>query len=86
MKDRHLEDPAWCGRIGGPVTLSATGVCPECGWRKPGPLHHHGLTPTFSRQQVLGLVEQRLESADSPEAVALLASAWCALVDGHGTR
>lgn len=28
MADHH----EYCGRIGGPVELSANGICPECGW------------------------------------------------------
>lgn len=30
--DKHREDPPFCWRIGGPVTLE-DGVCPECGWK-----------------------------------------------------
>jgi arginine decarboxylase len=38
MTNRHEENPAYCWRIGGNVTL-VNGVCPECGWhvRKPAP-------------------------------------------------
>lgn len=33
MANRHEEKPAYCGRIGGPVTIQENGRCPECGWR-----------------------------------------------------
>ena len=33
QNDQHEEDPPYCWRIGGQVTL-VDGVCPECGWKK----------------------------------------------------
>lgn len=35
-KRLHRSTPAWCWRIGGYVTLSATDVCPECGYHVVG--------------------------------------------------
>ncbi|MBN1342741.1 MAG: hypothetical protein JXQ73_08690 [Phycisphaerae bacterium] len=32
-------DPGHCGRCGYDLTGNVSGVCPECGWRLPGPDH-----------------------------------------------
>lgn len=63
--DAH-ESRGWCWRVGGVITLSTHGVCPECGWsrtmeRRPG--YPAGLKDQIEAQEALLAADPRTRAA-----------------------